>query len=255
VIELFRELFSDTLNFVHQQVLQISAWHIFLREVLFAYEAVEKPVGGSYISSRLIKILVPDKEELEILANVLREEQAKNAPDSSMDDEDFQCRTSKETYRAQRTRTIDRDDKKLFLYHASAEDKSSAQSDADSDQIVKTECLAQRAIGSEKFGHLLINRIIEPPTVNGRENCSFSVAQHSGTAEYTPIRSILSYSNYRKDSAQDSAQDNVLRSTKKDKMPGNAKEDDAQDINGENNYPASHIAIPPLMTRSTTQGA
>jgi hypothetical protein len=34
--------FSDTANFVHRQVLQISALHIFLREVLFAYGAVEK---------------------------------------------------------------------------------------------------------------------------------------------------------------------------------------------------------------------
>jgi hypothetical protein len=33
VIELFRDLFSDTVNFVHQHVLQISALHIFLREV------------------------------------------------------------------------------------------------------------------------------------------------------------------------------------------------------------------------------
>jgi hypothetical protein len=44
---------------VHRQVLQISALQIFLREVLFAYEAVEKPVGGGYIPSLLIKVLVP----------------------------------------------------------------------------------------------------------------------------------------------------------------------------------------------------
>jgi hypothetical protein len=66
-------------NFVHRQVLQISAVHIFLREVLFAYEAVEKAVDGGYIPSRLIKVLVPDKEEYEILADVLPEEQAKNS--------------------------------------------------------------------------------------------------------------------------------------------------------------------------------
>jgi hypothetical protein len=88
-----------------------------LREVLFAYGAVEKLVGGGYIPSRLIKVLVPDKEEYELLADVLREERAKNSRDSSMDDVDMQSRTSKETYRTQRTRTVDRDDKKLFLYH------------------------------------------------------------------------------------------------------------------------------------------
>jgi hypothetical protein len=77
-------------NFVHRQVLQISALHIFLREVLFAYEAVENSVGGGYIPSRLIKVLVPDKEEYEILADVLREERAKNSRDSSMDDEYLQ---------------------------------------------------------------------------------------------------------------------------------------------------------------------
>jgi hypothetical protein len=61
VIKLFQEFFSDTVNFVHRQVLQISALHIFLLKVLFAYWAVEKPVGGGYIPSRLIKVLVPDK--------------------------------------------------------------------------------------------------------------------------------------------------------------------------------------------------
>jgi hypothetical protein len=134
VIELFRDFFFDTVNFVHRQVLQTSALHIFLREVLFAYGAVEKPIGGGYKPSRLIKILVPDKDEDAILADVLREERAKNSRDSSMDDEDLQSRTSKETYRTQRTRTFDRDDKKLFLYHASAEEKSSAPSNAVSDK-------------------------------------------------------------------------------------------------------------------------
>jgi hypothetical protein len=62
VIELLREFFSDTMNFVHRQALQISALHILLREVLFAYGAVEKPVGGGYITSRLIKVLAPDKD-------------------------------------------------------------------------------------------------------------------------------------------------------------------------------------------------
>jgi hypothetical protein len=117
------------------------------------------------------------------------------------------------------------------------------------------EGLAQQAIGSENIGHLLINRITEPPIVNGRENCSFLVAQYSGTAEYAPLRSNLSDSNYRQDNAQDNAQDNVLGSTKKDNVPGNAKEEDAQDIKDENNSTSSLIAILPLMTRSTNQAA
>jgi hypothetical protein len=121
------------------------------------------------------------------------------------------------------------------------------------------EGLAQRAIGSEDIGYLLINRITEPPTVNGRENCSFSVALRSGTAGYTPLRSILSDSNYRRgnaqDNTQDNTQDNMLGSAKKDYVPGNAKEDDAQDVKDENNSPSSLIAILPLMMRSTTQAA
>jgi hypothetical protein len=255
VIKLFRDFFSDAVNFVHRQLLQTSALHIFLREVLFAHGAVEKPVGGEYIPSRLIRVLVPDKSECEILADVLREERAKNSRDSSMDDEDLLCRTSKITYRTQRTRTVDRDDKKLFLYHASAEEKSSAPSDEDSDRKVEMEGSAQQAIGSENIGHVLINRITEPPTVKGRENCSFSVALHSGTAEYAPLRSILPDRNYRQGNAQDKTQDNVLGNTKKYDVPGNAKEDDAQDIKDENNSPSFLIAILPLMTRSTTQAA
>jgi hypothetical protein len=100
VIELLRECFSDAMNFAHRQVLQISALHILLREVLFSYGAVEKPVGGGYIPSGLIKVLVPDKAEYAILADVLREARAKNNRDSSMDDKDLQSRTSEETYRA-----------------------------------------------------------------------------------------------------------------------------------------------------------
>jgi hypothetical protein len=103
VIGFFRDFFSDTVNLVHRQVLQISALHMFLREVLFAYGAVEKPISRGYIPSRLIKVLVPNKEEYEILADVLREERAKNSRDTSMDDEALQSRTSKETYPTQRT--------------------------------------------------------------------------------------------------------------------------------------------------------
>jgi hypothetical protein len=98
VIELLREFFADTMNFVHRQVLQISALHILLREFLFAYGAVEKPVGGGYVPSRLIKVLVIDKDEYAILADVLREARAKNNRDSSVDDEDMQSRTSEEMY-------------------------------------------------------------------------------------------------------------------------------------------------------------
>jgi hypothetical protein len=112
VIELLRDFFSDTMNFVHRQVLHMSALHIFLWEVLFPYGAVEKPVGGGYIPSRLTKVLVPDKDEYAILADVLGKARAKNNRDYRLDDEDLQSRTSEETYRAQRTRTIDRDDKK-----------------------------------------------------------------------------------------------------------------------------------------------
>jgi translation elongation factor EF-Tu-like GTPase len=139
---------------------------------LFAYEAVEKPVGGGYIPSRLKKVLVPGKEEYEILADVLREEQAKNARDSNVDDEDLQSKTSKETYRAQRMRTIDKDDKKLCLYHAWADEKISAPSDASSDDMGKLEGLDQRAIGSEKNSNQLATHITEPPPMNGRDYIS-----------------------------------------------------------------------------------
>jgi hypothetical protein len=103
---------------------------------LFAYGSVEKPVGGGYIPSRLIKVLAPDKDEYAILADVLREPRAKNNRDSSMDDEKLHCRSSEETYRAQKTRTIDRNDKKLFLYYASADDLISAPIYAGIDQKV-----------------------------------------------------------------------------------------------------------------------
>jgi hypothetical protein len=164
---------------------------------------------------------VPDKEEYEIPTDILLEERAKNAGDSSMDDEYLRCRTSKKTYRAQRTRTNDRDDKKLFLYHASAEDKNSAPSDTVSGQKVKTEGLAQRAIGSEDNGNQILAHITEPLSMNEREHCSFSVALRSGTAEYAPLRNIFPDRNYRKFNAQD----NVQGSTNKDDVPGNAKED------------------------------
>jgi hypothetical protein len=86
-----------------------------------------------------------------------------------MDDADLQSRTSEETYRAQRTGTTDRDDKKSFLYQASADDKTSAPSDAGSDQKVKMEGLAQRTIGSENNINQIPTYISEPPPINGRE--------------------------------------------------------------------------------------
>jgi hypothetical protein len=149
VIELLREFFSDAMDFVHRLVLQIFALHILLRDVIFAHGAVEKPVGGGYIPSCLIKVLVPDKDENAILDDVLREARAKNNRDYSTDDGDLQSRASEEKCRAQRTRTTDRDDKKSFLYQASADDKISVPSDSGSDQKVKMEGLGQRIIGSE----------------------------------------------------------------------------------------------------------
>jgi hypothetical protein len=117
-------------------------------------------------------VLVPDKYEYAILADVLRKARAKNNRDSSMDDEDLQSRTSEETYRAQRTRTIDRDDKKSFLYQASADDETSAPRDAGSDQKVKIEGLAHRPIGSESNINQIPTHITEPPPINGREYLS-----------------------------------------------------------------------------------
>jgi hypothetical protein len=70
VIGLLRDFFADTMNFVHRQVQQISALCILVREVLFAYGAIEKQVGVGYIPSRLNKVLVPDKDEYAILADV-----------------------------------------------------------------------------------------------------------------------------------------------------------------------------------------
>jgi hypothetical protein len=106
------------MNFVHRQVLQISAQYILLREVLFAYGAVEKAVGGGYWTSCFIKVPVPEEEVYAILADVLREARAMDNRDSSMDDDDLKSKTSKDTYRGQRMRKSDRDDKKLFLDHA-----------------------------------------------------------------------------------------------------------------------------------------
>jgi hypothetical protein len=42
----------------------------------------------------------------------------------------------------------------------------------------------------------------------------------------------------------------VLGSAKKDEVPGNAKEDNAQGIDDENNSPSSLIAVLPLMMRA-----
>jgi hypothetical protein len=179
---------------------------------LFEYSAVKKSVGGGYILSCLIKVLVPYKEEYEIIAAVLREERAKNARDSSTHDamRIYKEEPEKKAYRAQGTRIINRDDKKLFLHHASAEDKSSALGDADSDQKFKIEGLAHREIGNENNGNQILAHITELLSMNGREYCSFSVPLRSGTAEFWPLRSSLSDHKYR----QGNAQDNVQSSTK-----------------------------------------
>jgi hypothetical protein len=199
---------------------------------------------------------VPDKDEYEILADVLREERAKNFLDSSIGDEDLQSRTSEETYRTQKSRrTIDRDDKKLFLYHSSAEEKVSAPSDSDSDQKVEMEGLVQPAIGIENNGNQILAHVTEPLPINEREYCPISVVLHSGTAKNVPLQRILSDCNYRQGNTQSNAQDNVLGITKEGNLPDNAKEDDAQDIKDENNSPSSIIAIIPLITRSATRAA
>jgi hypothetical protein len=115
------------------------------------------------------------------------------------------------------------------------EDKISAPSDADSDQKVKTEGLVQRAIGSENNGNQIIAQITELFPMNEREYCSIWVALYSGTAEYAPLQSILSDCNYRQGNAQYNAQDNVLGNTTEDDVPGNSKDEDAQEINDKNN--------------------
>jgi hypothetical protein len=76
---------------------------------------------------------------------------------------------AKKLFRAQRTRTIDKDDKELFQYQASADDKISAPSDAGSNQKFKMEGLAQRTIGSENNSNQLPYDITEAPPINGRE--------------------------------------------------------------------------------------
>jgi hypothetical protein len=57
-IDILREFFSDTINFVNRQVLQISALHILLWEDLFAYGGGEKPVGGGYCSAARTNLVV-----------------------------------------------------------------------------------------------------------------------------------------------------------------------------------------------------
>jgi hypothetical protein len=148
---------------------------------MFSYGAVEKPVGRGYIPSRLIKVLVPEKDEYAILAGVLSEARAKKNRDSSMDDEDLQSRTSEETYHAQGTRTIDRDDKKSFLYQASADEKISAPGDAGSDQKVKMEGLALRTIESENDINQIPTHITEPPPTNGRKYFSAAAGKLAKT--------------------------------------------------------------------------
>jgi hypothetical protein len=159
---------------------------------------------------------VPDKDEYAILADGLREERAKNASDSSMDDEDLQSRTSEETYRAQKTRTIDRDDKNIFLYHESVDDKSSAPSDAGSDQNVNMEGLAQWAIRIEKNCNQLINHITEPTTMNGRVFLSCYVLAQQSLHRYEAFSLIATTG---KATFQDNAQDNVQVNTKEDDVP------------------------------------
>jgi hypothetical protein len=86
-------------------------------------------------------------------------------------------------------------------------------------QKVQMEGLDQRALGIENKGNRILTRITELFAMNGRENCSVSVARRSGTAQYAPLRSILSDRNYRQGNAQKNAQNNVQGNTKKDDVP------------------------------------
>jgi hypothetical protein len=89
--------------------------------------------------------------------------------------------------------TIDKDDKKLFLYRASVDDKSSSPSDAGSDQKVKMEGLAQRVIGSENIDNRLLTQIKEPPPMNGREYYYFRsryVPAKQSTSRYEAVSLI-----------------------------------------------------------------
>jgi hypothetical protein len=60
------------MNCVHRQGLHISALNILLREVLFTYKVVQNPVARGKIHSRLIKLLVQDKEEYATFSDMLR---------------------------------------------------------------------------------------------------------------------------------------------------------------------------------------
>jgi hypothetical protein len=255
VIERFREFFSNTKNFLHRQVLYISALLRFLREVLFAYEAVENPVGRGYIPSRLIKVLVPDKEEYKILADVLREERAENYATLAWMMRICKAEPAKKL-------TVHREQGRLTgmkRNHSCNTNQWMTKAVPQAMQAAITESRWMAWISGRSAAKTTEIRFFltsqSSPQRTDEKNCSVPVALRSGTAEYTSLRIILSDRNCRQGNAQDNAQDNMLGNTKEDKVQGNAREDDAQDIKDGNNSPSSLVAILPLITRSTTRAA
>jgi hypothetical protein len=89
--------------------------------------------------------------------------------DSSIDDEDMQNRSSEETYNAQRTRTIDRDEKNKNYTTHQRMTKLTSQAQAGSDQIVIFDVLTQRAIGSENNSSQLATQFTKPPPMKGQD--------------------------------------------------------------------------------------
>jgi hypothetical protein len=144
------------MNFVHRQVLQISALDIYLRKVLFVYGAV----CGSYMPSRLIKLLVPDKEVYEMLLMCFAKNEQRMLATLAWTMVIFNVEPAKKrTVHSERGRFTETTRNYSCTTRASAKNKSSAPSDADSDQKVKTEGLVQRTIGSENDDDQILAQI------------------------------------------------------------------------------------------------
>jgi hypothetical protein len=71
-------------------------------------------------------------------------------------------------YNAVQSLEASRDDTKLFLHQASADDKISAPRDAGSNQNVRIEDMDQRTIESENNSNQIPTHITEPPPIYGR---------------------------------------------------------------------------------------
>jgi hypothetical protein len=71
-------------------------------------------------------------------------------------------------YNAVQSLEASRDDTKLFLHQASADEKISAPRDAGSNQNVRIEDMDQRTIESENNSNQLPTHITEPPPIYGR---------------------------------------------------------------------------------------